>query len=120
VRHRASRLQAVVAALLLALGAIGVAASVASSPSSASAPAAAASARAHTRHEAFAARSSALPSSKAGSHAAGPHLDLTASLPALVAGALLLLGWVVAGRTRPPLPRRIGAPSAARAPPAFV
>ncbi len=124
MRHRASRSYAVVATLLLALSALGIAAGVASLTSSSSAPVAAESTRAHdgrrARQEAFVARAAATASRTARGHASGPHLDITASFAALVATALLLFGWLVAGRTRYLLPRRVGAPSAARAPPALV
>jgi hypothetical protein len=121
MRHRGSRLRAVVAALLLALGAMFTAVGVASlTPSTADGSAASSRARhgAAARHDAFAPRGTSAPA-KAAAQVAGLHLDLVAAVVALAA-ALLLLGWFVAGRARGLLPRLVTAPLGARAPPAFV
>ena len=111
-----------VAALLLALGAMFTAVGVASLSSSTSDPSAITSSRsqegAEARHDVLAPRSPSV-SAKSGVHLSGPHLDLVAVVAALVA-ALLLLGWFAAGRAHPPLPRLVAAPLGARAPPALV
>ena len=120
MRHRASRLHAVVAALLLALGALCTAAGVASLTSSAS-DSSAVSSRAHDggdrRPEAFAPRATAVSPAKSGAHGSGLHLDLLAAFAAVGVGALLLLGWFTVGRARSLLPRLVTAPVGARAPP---
>jgi hypothetical protein len=122
MRHRGTRLRAVVAALLLALGAMFTAVVVASLSSSTSDSSAVTSTRTHegaeTRHEALSVRTTAV-SSRAGIHVAGPHLDLVAAVAALAA-VLLLLGWLGTGRSRRLLPRLVTAPLGARAPPALV
>ena len=121
MRHRVSRVQAVVAALLLALGAMCTAAGVASLTSSTSGSSAVASPRApegaEPRHDALAPRATSV-SAKAGAHASGPHLGLVAVTA--LAAVLLLLGWFVAGRARRLVPRLVSAPLGARAPPALV
>jgi hypothetical protein len=119
MRHRASRLHAAVAALLLALGALCTTAGVASLTSSSSDP----SAVAPARHDAdVTPRSAVVPvkAVKSAPHAAGPHVGLIAALLATATGALLLLGWIGAGRARPGLPRLVTGPLGARAPPALV
>lgn len=112
-----------VAALLLALGAMFTAAGVASLTSSASDSSAVASTRTHegaeARPEAFAARTTAVASSKSGAHGSVLHLDVVAAIGALAA-VLLVLGWLVAGRARRLLPRLVIATLGARAPPALV
>jgi hypothetical protein len=122
MHHRASRLHAV-AALLLALGALGTVAGVASLGSSASNPYAVTS-RAHertgVRREAFASRAPAAAAAKSGPYAPGVHVDLAGALAAVAVGALLLLGRLVAGRAGRLLPRLAAAPLGARAPPALV
>ena len=123
MHHRALRLHAVVAALLLALGATFTAVGVASLTSSTSDPSAVSSTRAHegaeTRHEAFSSRGTAASSAKSGAHGTGLHLDLLAAATALAVG-LLLLGWCVGSRARRLLPRLVTAPLGARAPPVLV
>src|SRR5690349_8318210 len=122
MRHRASRLQAVVAALLLAIGALFATVGVASLASSTPDPSTVTTPRpqhAEARHEAFAPRAPSA-SSRAGAHLSGPHLDLTAVVAALGAVVLALLGWCVSGRARDLLPRLVVAPLGARAPPALV
>jgi len=118
MHHRASRLHAVVAVLLLAFGALGISA-VAASHSSASDPSGASEARGSrqvgTRHEAFASRATF----KAATHA-GPQTDVAAVLTALAVGTLLLLGWHALGRGRLRLPRRVAVSLGARAPPTLV
>lgn len=122
MRHRAPRLHAVVAALLLALGAMFTAAGAASLTSSTSDPSAVASSSsregAEPRHDVLAPRTTSA-SSKAGIHLSGPLLDLVAVV-ATLAMALLLLGWRVCERGRRLLPRLVAAPLGARAPPALA
>ena len=112
-----------VAALLLALGALCTAAGVASLTSSAS-DSSAVSSHAHDgvdrRPEAFAPRVTAVSPAKAGAHSSGLHLDLLAAFAVVAAGALLLLCWFIVGRARSLLPRLVTAPVGARAPPALV
>jgi hypothetical protein len=124
MRHRASRCYTVVAALLLALGAVGTATGAASLTSNIADLSAVSSARSHegadARHEAFAPRSTTVSPAKSGTHGAGPHLVLVAATAAVGAAALLLLGWFVVGRARHLLPRLVTAPLGARAPPALV
>jgi hypothetical protein len=111
----------VVAALLLALGAMFTAVGVASLSSSTSDSSPVTSTRtregAETRHDALAVRATAV-SSRGAIHVAGPHLDLVVAGAALAA-VLLLLGWLVGGRSRRVLPRLVTAPLGARAPPAL-
>jgi hypothetical protein len=112
----------VVAALLLALGALFTTVGVASftpSPAGSSAVGSSSTHRpAHARHDVLA-PGAASTASKAGAHVAGPHLDLVAAVVALAA-VILLLGWFVAGRGRSLLPRLVTTPLGARAPPALV
>jgi hypothetical protein len=112
----------VVAALLLAFGAMFTAVGVASlTPSTADGSAASSSRARHgaaARHDVLAPRVTSAPA-KAGAQVAGPHLDLVAAVMALAA-ALLLLGWFVVGRARGLLPRLVTTPLGARAPPALV
>jgi hypothetical protein len=117
MRHRASRLHAVVAALLLALGAWCTAAGVASLTSTTSDSSAVSSTR---HHDALTPRSPAVSSVKSGAHRPGLHLDLVAAIAALGAATLLLLGWLVARRARQLLTRFAIVPLGARAPPALV
>ncbi len=131
MHHRASRLHAVVAALLLTLGLVlglvsGLvcsAASAASLSSSSSDPSAVVDARAQrgaaAGQEALAPRSGAVTVAKLRPHAPGLHVDVVAALVVLVAGLLLLIGWIVAGRGAV-LARLVAAPLGARAPPALV
>jgi hypothetical protein len=117
MHHPASRLHAVVAALLLALGALSISVVVASQPTAPESSAVGgASARRHVgvRHETIAPRVT----SKAIARG-GPHVDVIAAFAAGI-GTLLVLGWLVAARRRAPLPRLAAAAFTARAPPAPV
>jgi len=126
MHHRGSRLHAVVAALLLALGAVCTVAGVASLTSSTSDPSAVTSSRSRShdgtdaRREALSPRAPATAAAKSGRHASGPRVDLLGVAATVAAGALLLLVGFVAARARRLLPRLVTAPLGARAPPALA